>query len=224
MSIGFRIRPRDRKVDDGVVSKFKAIAVANVSDAMGRMSHGGARLRPMHAGGVLAGAALTVKQRPGDNLMVHAALNRAMPGDVLVIDAGGDLTNAIMGELMLSHAQHIGLAGVVINGAVRDYAWIRANSFPVYAAGVTHRGPYKDGPGEVNVAIALDGMVVQPGDLIIGDDDGVMCVPFDQTEAVYAAANKKQQDEVKTMERIRAGKVDRSWVERALREGGCEGV
>jgi regulator of RNase E activity RraA len=224
MSIGFKIHQRARAVDPATVEKFKSIAVANISDSMNRMAHGGPRLRPLHAGGVLAGVALTVKSRPGDNLMAHAALNRAKAGDVIVVDAGGDLTNAIMGELMLAHAQQIGVAGVVINGAVRDFGWIRANALPVYAAGVTHRGPYKNGPGEVNATIALDGMIIEPGDLIVGDDDGIVCVPFDQTEEVYAAADKKQRGEEATMAAIKAGAVDRTWVERALKEGGCEGL
>jgi len=224
MPTGFKIHPRTRTVDAATVERFKAIAVANISDSMSRMVHAGPRLRPMHAGGVLCGVALTVRTRPGDNLMVHAALNRARPGDVLVIDAGGDLTNALMGELMLAHAQAIGVAGVVLNGAVRDSGWIRANALPVYAAGITHRGPYKDGPGEMNVPVALDGMVIAPGDLVVGDEDGVVCVPFDQVEAVYAAANAKQQGEAKTMAAIRAGTVDRSWVERALEKAGCEGL
>lgn len=224
MSIGFKIHPRTRTVDAATVEKYKAIAVANISDSMLRMTHGGPRLRPMHAGGVLCGVALTVKARPGDNLMVHAALNRVKPGDVIVVDAGGDLTNAIVGELMLSHAQQVGCAGMIINGAVRDSGWIRANSFPVYAAGVTHRGPYKSGPGEVNCTIAIDGMVIEPGDLIVGDDDGFVCVPYNLTEEVFAAADKKQQGEAKTMAAIKAGTVDRSWVERELEKAGCEGL
>ena len=224
MAIGFRINKRTRKVDEATVAKYRDIAVANISDSMSRMTHGGPRLRPLHAGGVLSGPALTVKQRPGDNLMVHAALNRAERGDVLVVDAGGDLTNAIMGELMLAHAQQIGMAGVVIYGAVRDYGWIRKNDFPVFAAGVTHRGPYKNGPGEINVTIALDGMVIEPGDLIVGDDDGLICVPYADTETVYAAANAKQQGEAKTMAAIKAGTTDRSWVEAALKAGNCEGA
>ncbi|TNC07173.1 RraA family protein [Methylobacterium terricola] len=224
MSIGFKIHPRTRTVDAATVEKYKAIAVANISDSMLRMTHGGPRLRPMHAGGVLCGVALTVKARPGDNLMVHAALNRVKPGDVIVVDAGGDLTNAIVGELMLSHAQQVGCAGMIINGAVRDSGWIRANSFPVYAAGVTHRGPYKSGPGEVNCTIAIDGMVIEPGDLIVGDDDGVVCVPYNLTEQVFAAADKKQQGEARTMAAIKAGTVDRSWVERELEKAGCEGI
>ncbi|MBE7199530.1 MAG: RraA family protein [Parafilimonas terrae] len=224
MAIGFKIHPRTRTVEPATVEKFRAIAVANISDSMNRMAHGGPRLRPLHAGGAMSGVALTVRTRPGDNLMVHAALNRAKAGDVLVIDAGGDLTNALIGELMLSQAQHVGVAGVVVNGAVRDYGWIRSGSFPVFAAGVTHRGPYKNGPGEVNATIAIDGMVIEPGDLIVGDDDGFVCVPFDRTGEVFAAADTKQQGEAKTMAAIKAGTVDRSWVERALAEAGCEGI
>jgi regulator of RNase E activity RraA len=224
LAIGFRINKRTRKVDEETVAKYRDIAVANISDSMSRMTHGGPRLRPLHSGGVLAGPALTVKQRPGDNLMVHAALNRAERGDVLVVDAGGDLTNAIMGELMLAYAQQIGMAGVVIYGAVRDYGWIRKNSFPVFAAGVTHRGPYKNGPGEINGTIAIEGMVIEPGDLIIGDDDGLICVPYADTETVYEAANAKQQGEAKTMAAIKAGTTDRSWVEAALKAANCEGA
>jgi RraA family protein len=224
LAIGFRINKRKRKVDEETVAKYRDIAVANISDSMSRMTHGGARLRPLHSGGVLAGPAVTVKQRPGDNLMVHAALNRVESGDVLVVDAGGDLTNAILGELMLAYAQQIGMAGVVVYGAVRDYGWIRKNDFPVFAAGITHRGPYKNGPGEVNGTIAIDGMVVEPGDLIVGDDDGLICVPFADTEAVYEAASAKQQGEAKTMAAIKAGTSDRSWVEAALKAAKCEGA
>ena len=224
MSIGFKINTRVRKVDESLVSRFRDIPVANVSDVMSRMTAGGARLRPMHAGGVLAGPAFTVKSRPGDNLMAHAALNRAQKGDVLVIDAGGDLTNSIMGELMFTYAETIGLAGVVIDGAIRDHGWVRRSRFPVFAAGVTHRGPYKDGPGELNVPIAIDGMVIEPGDLILGDDDGVLCVPFDQAETVYAAASAKLRAEENTRAATIAGNVDRSWVEDRLNALGCEGA
>ena len=223
MAIGFRINTRSRKVDDSVVARFRELPVANVSDVMSRAEAGGPRLRPLHAGGVLAGPALTVKSRPGDNLMAHAALNRAEKGDVLVIDAGGDLTNSIMGELMFTYAQQMGVAGVVVYGAIRDYGWVRASRFPVFAAGVTHRGPYKDGPGELNVAVAIEGMVIEPGDLILGDDDGVLCVPYDETEAVYKAAFAKQEAEKKTMAATLAGTVDRTWVEDILRKLDCEG-
>jgi RraA family protein len=225
VTIGFRVLPRRRKVDEATVRRFRELPVANVSDVMSRMSAGGPRLRPLHAGGGMAGPALTVKTRPGDNLMVHKALKVAEPGDVIVVDAGGDLNNAIVGELMLSHAIQIGLAGVVINGAVRDSAWIRAHDFPVFAAGVTHRGPYKDGPGEINVPIALDGMVIEPGDLVIGDDDGLLCLPFDDTETLYEAARTKREAEEKTLAATMAGRLDpKTWVDESLKRLGCEGV
>jgi regulator of RNase E activity RraA len=219
--IGFVVKKRTRKIPAAIVEKYRSLPVANVSDCMSRMTAGGARLRPLHAGGVLAGAAFTVKTRPGDNLMIHKAIDLAEPGDVVVVDGGGDLTNSLMGELMLSYAKRRGIAGFVLNGAVRDLGWIREHDYPVYAAGVTHRGPYKDGPGEINVPIAIDGMVITPGDLVIGDDDGFLCVPFDQVETVYAATVKKHEAEEKQMQAIARGEIDRSWVDAALKRLGC---
>ena len=157
------------------VERYRSVPVANISDSMNRMTAGGASLKPMHRSGVLVGPALTVKARPGDNLMLHHALDIAQPGDVIVVDAGGDLSNALIGEMMVAYAIKKGVAGIVINGAIRDAASIGAGEFPVFAAGITHRGPYKDGPGEVNVPIALAGMVIEPGDLVVGDEDGLLC-------------------------------------------------
>jgi RraA family protein len=224
MAVGFRILPRARKVGPEVVARFRDLPVANVSDVMARMTAAGPRLRPMHAGGVLAGPALTVKTRPGDNLMVHKAIALAGPGDVIVVDAGGDLTNAIIGELMLAQMVKRGLGGIVVNGAIRDSAAIRAQGFPVFAAGVTHRGPYKDGPGEINVPVAVDGMVIEPGDLVLGDDDGLLCIPFAETDAIGAAAAQKSAAEARQMANIEAGTHDASWVEATLRRLGCEGL
>jgi RraA family protein len=220
--IGFRILRRARKVDGDVVAQFRDIPVANVSDSMYRMSAGGARLRPMHRGGRMAGPAFTVKTRPGDNLMVHKALDLAEPGDVIVVDAGGDLTNALIGEIMSTYAKARGIAGMVIDGAVRDADEIRAGDFPVYAAGVTHRGPYKDGPGEINVPIAIDGMVVEPGDLVLGDGDGILCVPFDATAQVLAAATDKKKVEAREIDAAARAALDRAWVDARLRQLGCE--
>ena len=222
MTIGFRILKRRRKVSHALVSKTRGLPVANISDSMSRMFAGGPLLRPMHSGGHLAGPAFTVRTRPGDNLMIHKAFDIAESGDVVVVDAGGDLTNSLVGEIMLSHAKKRGLAGVVINGAVRDYGWIKTHDYPVFAAGVTHRGPYKDGPGEINVKLAMGGMVIEPGDLIVGDDDGFLCLPYDDAEAILAAAWKKNEAEEKTMAEIQAGKNDRSWVNAALTRLGCE--
>jgi regulator of RNase E activity RraA len=221
MTIGFRIFRRARKVDAASVAKFAALPLANISDCMSRMIAGGPRLRPMHGGGVMAGPALTVRTRPGDNLMVHKAIDLAEPGDVIIVDAGGDLTTAIIGELMASHAAQRGVAGFVINGSIRDSGALRAGRFPVFAAGITHRGPYKDGPGEINVPVAFDGMVIEPGDLVLGDDDGLLAIPYAELETVYAAAHAKDQAEERQMVAIRAGRSDRAWVDESLKRLGC---
>jgi RraA family protein len=222
--IGFRICKRERKVEPKWVDAFRALPVANVSDVMSRMTAAGAALRPYYTGGIMVGPAVTVKARPGDNLMVHKALDIAEPGDIVVVDAGGDLSNAIIGELMVAHAEQRGLGGIVIYGAIRDSAELSAGSFPVFATGVTHRGPYKDGPGEVNVPISISGMVINPGDLVCGDADGLLSVAIEDVEAVYAAATNKHEAETKQMANIKAGANDRTWVNATLSKLGCEGL
>lgn len=220
--LGFRVCKRKQSVDAEWVSKFKTLPVANVSDVMSRMTAGGPELRPFYQGPRMVGAAVTVKSRPGDNLMVHKALDIAEPGDIVVVDAGGDLSNAIIGELMVAHAAQRGLGGIVIFGAIRDSEELQAGSFPVFAAGVTHRGPYKDGPGEVNVPIAINGMVIAPGDLICGDADGFLSVPLADVETVFEAASKKHAAETTQMENIKLGKNERAWVDATLARLGCE--
>lgn len=220
--IGFAIHNRKRRVDDKTVSRFLDLPVANVSDSMSRLYAGGVNLHAMHNGASMAGSALTVRTRPGDNLLVHKALDLAEPGDVIVVDAGGDLTNAIIGEIMVAYAQSRKLAGIVINGAVRDAAVIAESSFPVYALGVTHRGPYKDGPGEINATVSIAGMTIEPGDLIIGDRDGVLCVPYDLTEELYNATAEKQVAEAKMMSDIAEGTLDTRWIDERLKALGCE--
>src|ERR1700744_1444677 len=221
MAIGFQICKRTRKVDAATVAKFRELPVANISDNMSRMFSGGPRLRPIHKEGVMAGPAFTVKTRPGDNLMVHKAIDIADPGDIIVVDGGGDLPNSLIGELMSSQAEKRGIGGIVIYGSIRDYDTLHAGTFPVFAAGVTHRGPYKDGPGEINVPIAIDGMGIAPGDLIVGDGDGIVCVPFDSAAEILKATEAKHQAEIKQMAAIKAGKSDRAWVDAALAKLGC---
>jgi regulator of RNase E activity RraA len=173
----------------------------------------------------LCGPAFTVKTRPGDNLIVHKALDIALPGDVIVVDAGGDLTNSIVGEIMISYARERGLGGIVINGSIRDSAAISRQKFPVYAAGVTHRGPMRSGPGEIGRSIAIDGMVIEPGDLVIGDADGLLSIPFEQVAEVCAAAIAKRDAESKILSDVLAGRsMDRSWVDVALKQLGCKQV
>jgi regulator of RNase E activity RraA len=222
MSIGFRVLERTRQVDADTVARFATIPVANVSDSMSRLTGSGARLRPMHESGRMAGVALTVKTRPGDNLMIHVAINVAKAGDVIVVDAGGDLTNSLMGEMMLEAARQKGIAGFVLDGAIRDLASFRVSSVPVFAAGVTHRGPYKSGPGEVNVPIAIDGMVVEPGDLIVGDDDGVLRIGYDEAAGVLVVAEKLSAHEVEFAKVLARGEADRTKWDTLARQLGCE--
>ena len=222
MTIGFRILNRKHSVDLKTATRFLDLPVANVSDCMLRLTAGGSRIRPMHKSGQLAGPALTVKTRPGDNLMLHKAIDIAEPGDIVVCDAGGDLTNSLMGELMLAHAVKRGVGGFVLNGAVRDAEAFLDVNLPVFAAGVTHRGPYKAGPGEINVSVAIDGMVIEPGDLIIGDWDGVLAVPLNEVDIILKKTEEKQDAEIKEMKKIKAGEWDRGWVDKILIERGCD--
>ena len=222
MTIGFRILERKKKVALDIAKEFLTLPVANVSDSMWRLTAGGSRLRPMHKSGQMAGPALTVKSRPGDNLMLHKAIDMAEPGDIIVCDAGGDLTNSLMGELMLAHAMKRGVGGFVLDGAVRDVEAFLEVNLPVFAAGVSHRGPYKDGPGEINVSVAIDGMVIEPGDLVIGDWDGVLSIPLDDVESILKKTNEKQAAEAVDMAKIEAGEWDRSWVDKTLKDRGCK--
>ena len=221
MTIGFRILERKKKVALDIAKEFLTLPVANVSDSMWRLTAGGSRLRPMHKSGQMAGPALTVKSRPGENLMLHKAIDMAEPGDIIVCDAGGDLTNSLMGELMLAHAIKRGVGGFVLDGAVRDVEAFLEVNLPVFAAGVSHRGPYKDGPGEINVSVAIDGMVIEPGDLVIGDWDGVLSIPLDDVESILKKTNEKQAAEAVDMAKIEAGEWDRSWVDKTLKDRGC---
>lgn len=221
MTIGFRILNRTEVAPKALVEAFAKLPVANVSDSMSRMTAAGARIRPMHRSGGMAGVALTVKARPGDNLMLHKALDMAQAGDVIVVDAGGDTTNALFGEMMLAYAIKRGVAGLVFNGAIRDADAIRDINHPVFAAGVTHRGPYKDGPGEINVPVSIDGMVVHPGDIVIGDGDGVLCIGIAEAEEVLGKAQAKLDAETRQLQAIAEGTNDRSWVDAALKKLGC---
>ena len=218
---GFRIFPRGRTVPEDLVQAFRALPVANVSDVMSRTAGAGAQLRPYHSGAKLCGIALTVRTRPGDNLMIHKALDMAGPGDVIIVDGDGDLNNALMGEMMLAQALQRGVAGIVLDGAVRDLDWIRRHDLPVFAAGVTHRGPYKEGPGEINATVSVAGMVVAPGDLILGDADGVVCVPKDDAAQIINAALAKARAEERQMKSILDGTIDRSWVDAELTKRNC---
>ncbi len=218
---GFQVHPRPAStVSDALLARYRGFQVANVSDAMSRTT-GTAALRPFHRrDGAMAGRALTVRTRPGDNLMVHHAIDTCRPGDVLVVDAGGVGPNAIIGEIMLALLIARGAAGIVIDGLIRDSDTIAQHTLPVYARGVSHRGPYKDGPGELHVPVSIDGMVVRPGDIVVGDGDGLLAIAPDEAEDVAARVEAIQRVEADALQAIAEGRADRSWVERTLRDKG----
>jgi RraA family protein len=219
-AIGLRILPSPKRPQSDLLERLAALPTPNISDNMQRHYGATAGLRPYHRGGKLIGAAFTVKTRPGDNLLVHKAIDMAAAGDVIVVDAGGELAQAIIGEIMTTHAAKRGVAGFVIDGAIRDAEAIASANLPVYARGVTHRGPYKDGPGEINVTVSIGGMVVNAGDIIVGDADGVLAVPQAIAEEVIAAATAQNRKEEAILAAIAAGTVDRTWVDEVLRNKG----
>lgn len=207
------------QVDPALLAALAQIPVACISDVMMRLASGGAHLRPVGAT-ALCGTAVTVKVPPGDNLMVHKAIELARPGDVIVVDASGELTNAIIGERMVTVAIAKGIAGFVIHGAIRDLDQLRNCGFPVFAAGITHRGPYKNGPGEINFPIAINGMVIMPGDPVVGDGDGLVCLPILDAPTLAISARKKADSEANTP----PADGDRSWIDATLRALNCDGL
>lgn len=206
--------PSATQADPKVIAALRDIPVAALSDNMHR-NIGTSGLHPYHRPGkqTMAGTAVTARSRGGDNLTYLRALEFCRPGDVLVIDAGGDLNNAVVGGILSFYAAHVGVAGVVIDGAVRDLAEIRERDFPVYARGVTHRGPYKDGPGEINVPISVGGMVVNPGDVVVGDQDGLLAIPQQGIELLIERALAHLQVEAKTIQAMKEGRWDRSFID-----------
>jgi regulator of RNase E activity RraA len=216
---GFRILPRVA-TDAALVQLFSGIPTPIISDNLGRMN-GTANLRPYHRAGVpLLGAALTVRARTGDNLMIHKALQLGKPGDVLVVDGGGCTDRALFGDIMKNVAKMRKFAGIVLDGAIRDAAAYRDDDFPCFARGVCHRGPYKDGPGEINVPASVDGMVVMPGDIVVGDDDGVVFVAPREARSVAEAARRKLAAETATLASIARNAYDDAWIDEALRAKG----
>jgi regulator of RNase E activity RraA len=185
------------------------LATPLVSDCLDRLP-GLIGLHPYHRDRKLLGTARTVKTRPGDNLFVYRALHALRPGEVLVVDAGGGLDNAIVGELIQLYAASRGCAGFVIDGAIRDSEAFAAADFPCYARGVSHRGPYKTGPGLLDVPVSVGGNVVSPGDVVFGDRDGVVAFPVADTARIVAAAEARARAEDDVRRQIAAG--DERWL------------
>lgn len=202
------------QIDAKILEALRELPTAAISDNMHR-NIGSSNLHPYHRAGKhsMAGTAVTARSRGGDNLTYLRALEFCRPGDVLVVDAQGDLNNAVVGGILSFYAAKIGLSGIVIDGAIRDVAEIRERDFPVYARGVTHRGPYKDGPGEINVPIAVGGLVVNPGDIVVGDQDGLLAIVPEDAQRLIEKARAVLVAEEKTMQAMREGRWDRSFID-----------
>src|SRR5690349_9795430 len=199
-------------------SKFPSSILADVAGRRGAL-HG--RIAPLSPSMKFAGPAITVEVRPGDNLMIHAALAIAKPGDVILVDGKGDLSSALMGEIMCQQAVALGVAGVVLDGAARDAEAIRELGFPMYAAGLNPNGPTKFVPGRLNHPISIGGVTVNPGDLVVGDADGVTVIEREKAAAMLPLAAEKVAAETKRIADIKSRKALRpAWLDGALLAAG----
>lgn len=212
----FTINPPPLLAAPDIIDALEGIVVSHLSDNLQRLS-GITGLQRIHRSRKLVGTAFTVKTRPGDNLLIYKALMMMQPGHVLVVDGAGETTNALVGELMMLYAQQRGCVGFVLDAAVRDTAAFAAADFPCYARAVSHRGPYKSGPAFMNVPVSVDGQVIHPGDLIVGDEDGIVTFPQDQAEALIAAARKTAAVEDGIKAEIANGKLEQAWLDKVLK-------
>lgn len=209
------------RVDAEVVRQAAEFPSSILADVAGRRGALNGRIAPLAPSMRFAGPAITVELRPGDNLMIHAALAIVNPGDVIVVDGKGDLNAALMGEIMCQQAVALGVAAVVIDGAVRDSEAIRQLGFPMYAAGLNPNGPTKFVPGRLNHPISIAGVTVNPGDLVVGDADGVTVIERDKAAAMLPLAAEKVAQETKRIADIKSRKALRpGWLDGALRAAG----
>ena len=219
---GCRIFLKVNRPKQELVEGFKGLPVANIADEMNRFFCMDARIKPFNAKPLL-GTAFTVKARVGDNLLLHKALELAQPGDVIIVDGQGSLANALIGEIMMTQAVVNGIAGVVVDGAIRDAEAMKALDISVYAAGVQPKGPYKEGPGEINVPVCCGGVVVNPGDIIVGDADGIVVINSQDAPRLLEKAKAKLANEQAIIKGIKDRiPRDKPWLDKGLEKAGCE--
>ncbi len=224
MSENAAIRRTIERVPAAIVEAARKFQASILADVGGRRGTLGGRIQPLSKSMKLAGPAFTVEVRPGDNLMIHAALALAKPGDVIVVDGKGDLSCALTGALMAAHAQKAGIAGFVIDAAVRDTDDCSRGSFPIFAAGANPNGPLKNSGGRINWPVSLAGTSVNPGDLIVGDADGVVVVPREMAAEIVGAAQAKVDAETERMNAIGRGELVQGWVAEGLKSVGVLGT
>ena len=220
---GFRIFTNVERSDRALVERFRGIPSSNINDMMNCLYNTDASIKSLNHLPML-GTAITVRAPLGDNLMFHRALDIAQPGDVLVVDGGGCMERSLAGEIMITYAEKKGLAGIVVNGALRDLDGILRSSIPVYAKGITPQGPFKNGPGEINVPVCCGGVVVLPGDILVGDLDGVVVIRKDDAPYIIDKAQEKLAKETKKLSAYAEGHVnyeehESSWTAKAEKLG-----
>ena len=219
MAVGKRIYLKRHMPEPEVMMQFKTIPASNTCDVMGRNAAMNPRIKLVSSpkDQMMVGPALTVKARGGDNLALHAALNMAQEGDVLVVSNEGDNTRALMGEIMMAYLRYTKkVAGIVLDGPIRDIDEIGKWDFPVYATGTTPGGPYKEGPGEINVPISCGEISVNPGDIILADPDGVIVIPRKDAAQILEDAKKFQAADEGKLAAAKNGTAKRDWVEKTL--------
>jgi len=218
---GFRVKQAFQRPEKNLIAGIGKFATADISDALNRMFAMDAGLKNLTGGKTLCGPAVTVKVFPGDNLMLHKALDLVQEGDVLVVDTSGSTRNAVMGDMIANKARHRGVAGCVIDGLLRDLDGVHETKLPVFARGVTAFGPLHRGPGEVNFAVSCGGIVVEPGDIIVGDDDGVVVVRKAFADTTLAVLTAQADKSAAYIADVKRGVFSNDWVDQALKDGGC---
>lgn len=219
---GFRIRTNGLRPSQEILDGFREFPTPDISDLMNRlytMTPAIHNVTNPHL--KILGPACTVRVFPGDNLMVHKSLDIAKPGDIVVVDAGASPMNAVLGDLVTTKARHRGIAGFVVDGLVRDIDGILDVGIPVFARGVTPIGPLHRGPGEVNYPIQCGGIVVHPGDIIVGDMNGVVVVPMEVAENILQRLQARKETEAEYLAAVKRGDFSNEWVDRMLVEAGC---
>ena len=216
---GFRILPSPPRLPADLLARFRGLASSNLADAMGRFNFMDAAIQSRSVL-PLCGLAVTVNARPADNLMIHKALAVATPGDIIVVSTGGNTTSAVFGELMCHTATSAKLGGIVVDGAIRDVERITALQFPAYSRTVSPGACDKDGPGEINVPIACGGTVVNPGDIVVGDSDGVVVVPQKDAPEVLELVAALMDRETRRIAEINSGGLFKPDIDEALRKHG----
>ncbi len=224
MSVGNRVFLKRDLPSKELVEAFRGIPAANIEDCMNRIYGLNPEIKLMsNPGKNMVGVALTVKTRPGDNLMIHQALEMAGEGDIIIVSNEGDRSRALIGEVMAQYARCTRkVEGLVFDGAIRDIDEISEMPLPIYASGYTPSGPFKEGPGEVNVPIAIGGVIVMPGDILVGDGDGVIVIPKADAEAVLAEAKIVCEKDAEKVQAAIHGTANKNWVNEKLVKKECE--